>query len=171
VEISVSLSETAVESHTTIERRKVRHVIWKPHKTPNQKERQPKSFAKDHLRILGQGVLYGHLERLGVLYGNHIYIVMSKHIWKIWIPITTLIILIVAYGSYRLWQYRTHSHRLDKAITGIIDTLSSDPNYFVTERIVIKATEPNFLDFDYLNQGLQVCVRKGLFIVILILVQ
>ena len=91
---------------------------------------------------------------------------MNKHIWKIWIPVTTLIILIVAYGLFRQWQYRTHSHRLDKAITSIIDTLSADPNYFVTERIVINATErypsdPTYF-LDYLNQGLQVCVRKGI---------
>ncbi|MHC4583279.1 MAG: hypothetical protein ACYS3N_02055 [Planctomycetota bacterium] len=91
---------------------------------------------------------------------------MNKHIWKIWIPVTTLIILIVAYGLFRLWQYRTHSHRLDKAITSIIDTLSADPNYIVTERIVIKVTERNLSDptyfLDYLNQSLQVCVRKGI---------
>jgi hypothetical protein len=91
---------------------------------------------------------------------------MSKHIWKIWIPITTLIILIVAYGSFCLWQYRTHSHRLEKAITSIIDTLSADPNYIVTERIVIQAKGPNLSDpayfLDYLNQSLQVCVKKGI---------
>jgi hypothetical protein len=91
---------------------------------------------------------------------------MNKHIWKTWIPITTLIILIVAYGLFRLRQYRTHSHRLDKAITSIIDTLSADPNYVVTERIVINATErypsdPTYL-LDSLKQSLQVCVRKGL---------
>ncbi len=86
---------------------------------------------------------------------------MSKHILKIWIPVATLIILIVAYGVFRLWRYRTHSHRLDKAITSIIETLSADPYYFVSERIVIKAKEPDFLDIDYLNQGLQVCVWKG----------
>ena len=80
---------------------------------------------------------------------------------KIWIPVTTLIILIVAYVLFRLWQYRTHSHRLDKAITSIIETLSADPNYIVTERIVIRAKEPDFWDIDYLNQGLQVCVSKG----------
>ncbi len=88
---------------------------------------------------------------------------MNKRIWKIWIPTTILLILIVAYGLFRLWQYRTHSHRLDKAYTRIIDTLSADPNYFVTERIVTKAKEPDFLDLDYLiNQGLQVSVVKGI---------
>ena len=90
---------------------------------------------------------------------------MSKHIWKIWIPVTTLIILIVAYGLFCLWQYRTHSVRLDQAITSIIDRLSADPNYIVTERIAIKTKEPNFSDLsyllDYLNQSLQVCVRKA----------
>jgi len=60
-----------------------------------------------------------------------------------------------------MWRYRTHSHRLDKAFTSIIEILSADPNYFVTERIVIKAKEPDFWDIDYLNQGLQVCVWKG----------
>ena len=86
---------------------------------------------------------------------------MSKYIRKIWIPIATVIILIAVYGLFRLRQYRTHSRRLDKAMTSIIDTLSADPNYTVTERIVTKAKEPDFLDIDYLNQGLHVCVRKG----------
>ena len=80
---------------------------------------------------------------------------------KIWIPVTTVIILIMAYGVFRLWQYRTHSHRLDKAFTSIIETLSADPNYIVTEHIVTRAKEPDFWDIDYLNQGFQVCVMKG----------
>ena len=42
---------------------------------PNKKKNWPKSFPKDYLWTLDKGVLYGHSERSGVLYGNHIYIV------------------------------------------------------------------------------------------------
>jgi hypothetical protein len=86
---------------------------------------------------------------------------MRKHNWKIWIPVATVIMLIAAYGLFRLWQYRTHGRRVDKAITRIIETLLADSYYSVTERMVIKAKEPDFLDIDHLNQGLQVCVTKG----------
>ena len=37
-----------------------------------------KSFSRDDLWTLGKGVLYGHSERSGVLYGNHIYIVSGN---------------------------------------------------------------------------------------------
>ena len=66
-------------------------VVWvlirKPYKTPNKKENWPKSFLRDYLWTFGKGVLYWHWERSGVLYGNHIYIVMQEeggdHILKI----------------------------------------------------------------------------------------
>ncbi|MCP4262870.1 MAG: hypothetical protein GY774_35975 [Planctomycetes bacterium] len=70
---------------------------------------------------------------------------------------------IVLYGSFWLKQKRTHSLRVEQAIKRIEVTLLADPNYIVTERIVIKAKEPNFFDLDYLiNQSLQVCVSKGI---------
>jgi hypothetical protein len=58
---------------------------------------------------------------------------MKKRNWKKCIPFATVIILIAAYGLFRLWQYRTHSRRVDKAITSIIERLSADPYYSVTE--------------------------------------
>ena len=57
------------------------NIVWvlirKPYKRPNKKEDRPKSFPRDYLLTLGKGVLYGHLKRSGVLYGNHIYIVRN----------------------------------------------------------------------------------------------
>ena len=38
----------------------------------------PKSFPRNYLRTSGKGVLYGHSERSGVLYGNHIYVVSPR---------------------------------------------------------------------------------------------
>ena len=57
------------------ERPQHRGVIWKPYKTPNKKENWLKSFPEDDLWISGKGVLYGHSDSSGVLYGNHINIV------------------------------------------------------------------------------------------------
>ena len=45
-----------------------------------KKENWPKSFPKDYLWTLGNGVLYQHSERSGVLYGNHKYVVRSEKI-------------------------------------------------------------------------------------------
>ena len=50
----------------------------KPYKIPNKKENWSKSFPRDYLRTSSKGVLYGHSERSGVLYGNHIYIVSAE---------------------------------------------------------------------------------------------
>ena len=57
------------------EQKEVRDVIRKPYKIPNKKENWAKLFPRDYLWTLGKGVLYGHSERSGVLYGNHIYTV------------------------------------------------------------------------------------------------
>ena len=80
MEIAVSLDETAVESHTTIEGREVRDVIRKPYNTPNKKGNCPKSRPRNYLWISCKEVLYGHSERSGVLYGNHIYTVITQDI-------------------------------------------------------------------------------------------
>jgi hypothetical protein len=92
--------------------------------------------------------------------------VMKRHIRKICILFTALIVLVTAYGLFRLRQYRTHSHRVDDAFTKIVDALSADPHYFVSEHLVVtKGPEPDFSDLSYLlnpvNQILQVCVRKA----------
>ncbi len=71
------MDETAVESHTTIEGREVRDVIRKPYNISNKKGNCPKSRPRNYLWISCEGVLYGHSERSGVLYGNHIYTVGS----------------------------------------------------------------------------------------------
>jgi hypothetical protein len=55
-------------------------VIRKPYKNSNKTKIRSKSFPKDYLRASDKGVLYGHLERSGVLYGNHIYIVRSYNL-------------------------------------------------------------------------------------------
>ena len=84
---------------------------------------------------------------------------------KKYIPVIIFVLtaIIALYGSFWLKQKRTHSFRVEEAIKRIEETLSSDPNYTVTERIVIKAKEPDFLALDNLiNQNLQVCVSKGI---------
>ena len=77
MEIAVSLDETAVESHTTIEGQEVRDVIRKPYKNPNKKGSCPKSRPRNYLWISCKEVLYGHSKKSGVLYGNHIYTVSA----------------------------------------------------------------------------------------------
>ena len=55
--------------------RKVGFSYGNHYKRPNKKENWPKSFPGGYLRTSDNGVLYGHSERSGVLYGKHINIV------------------------------------------------------------------------------------------------
>ena len=92
--------------------------------------------------------------------------VMKKYYRHVGFLVSTFTILgVLVYGLFWLRQLYTHSHRLDKAFIRIVDTLSEDPNYIVTEDVLIKAIEPDPMDWsaslEYENQVLQVCVRKA----------
>ena len=66
---------------------------------PPKKGNGPKSFPRNYLRTSGKGVLYGHSEKSGILYGNHMHTslpnskIRRKNMKKIALKHTRAIIL------------------------------------------------------------------------------
>ena len=77
--------------------------IRKPYKTPNKKGNCPKSRPRNYLWISYKGVLYGHSERCGVLYGNHIYTVRRPNMNTL--PVLCIIIPLAAIFMH--WRIRS----------------------------------------------------------------
>ena len=94
---------------------------------------------------------------------------MVKRRLYIWITLSVLIILsVLGYGSFRLQRQRTHSDRVDKAVTRIVAALDADPNYVVTTggilrtRPLISSEDRLLYDFlNPLNVGISIAVSKG----------
>lgn len=78
-----------------------------------------------------------------------------------------VLLTMLALGYDLMWarQQKTHSRRLDQAVTHVMDTLSSDPKNIVVGSLLAKKERPNIQDaslyVDYLQQGLNVG-RKGM---------
>ncbi len=78
--------------------------------------------------------------------------------------VMAIAMLVFACGTFMAKHFRTHALSANEMVAQIEERLQSDPNYIVTDLLVVQAIEPNYFDLgtliDYRDPGLQVTVRN-----------